>query len=632
MILQVAWEGLIDALIHPPVVACELNAAKEENGVQQVQTSGENSGEIQANGFSKSLKLVMTPLIGIMLSKCDISVHSSCLNTWCCLLHKLDTSVNDPSVIKLVLEPIFEAVFLIGPGSKSMRLWNLCVDLLDDFILAKCRDVEYDAGNLASQHLSAKTSILGPSMPGQFSWKQHSVKWLPWDICQLDFHLKMICILINQASIATVTHENRRLSCDAALVLFTSVLKGVQLELRKPSTNYDDIMLCLGAVLRFIKKICEDVSSEGSDTNDLRHSSLRFIEAVTQELEPAILGCPLYKVPLDLKYIDNLQSVNIIRHAKVPGICSIAYMNMVSPVVYLVVVYFSVVFQLTMKTSNTEFILQGMHKYFKFLFSTYDPVENLLATISLLYKCVSPNCLNIWIAIAKGLKDCMDDVKELLLFRTESDSTVYLAICYFLSYPFSVCSCPQKNSTSLINCSSEKPHVSPQGKFELEQIIEVWMSLYVSLEASQNKCSAMNSFREDLCSLLNGCLDEYVSIECTNDGDLNYKDLVPDLLSLSGDVVICLLEEICTSEVSSDESRCKYSGDYKISSGMNSSLRFAARYVQRLLLRSTKLSWSHDRVLRHCFIAGWLGANFGLGILRDPSHHFIDGVLDIMYK
>lgn len=82
--------------------------------------------------------------------------------------------------------------------------------------------------------------------------------------------------------------------------------------------------------------------------------------------------------------------------------------------------------------------------------------------------------------------------------------------------------------------------------------------------------------------------------------------------------MICLLEEICTSEVSSDESRCKYSGDYKISSGMNSSLRFAARYVQRLLLRSTKLSWSHDRVLRHCFIAGWLGANFGLGILRDP--------------
>jgi telomere-associated protein RIF1 len=619
--LQVAWKGLIDSLIHPPVVACEINAAKEENGVQQIQTSGENSGKIQANGFSKSIKLAMTPLIGIMLSKCDISVHSSCLNTWCYLLHKLDTSVNDPSVIKLVLEPIFEAVFLIGPGSKSMRLWNLCLNLLDDFILAKCRDVEYDAGNLASQHLSARTSILGPSIPGQFSWKQYTIKWLPWDICQLDFHLKMICILINQASIATVTHENRRLSCDAAIALFTSVLKGVRLELRKPPANYDDIMLCLGAVLRFIKKICEDVSSKGSDSNDLHHSSLRFIEAVTQELEPAILGCPLYKVPFDLKYIDNLQSFNIVSHAKVLGICTITYMNMVSPVVYLVAVYFSVVLQLTMKTFNTEFILQGMHKYFKFLFSTYDPLENLLATISLLYKCVSPNCLNIWIAIAKGLKDCMDDVKELLLLRMEFDSTVYLAICYFLSYPFSVCSLPQKNSTSLIS-SSEKPCVSPQGKFELEHIIKVWMSLYGSLEASQNNCSAMNSFREDLCSILNGCLDEYASmLKCTNDGDLSYKDLVFDLLSLSGDVVICLLEEICTSEVILDESRCKYSGDYKISSGMNSSLRFAARYVQRLLLRSTKLSWSHDRVLNHCFIAYWLGANFGLGVFRDPIIH-----------
>jgi hypothetical protein len=106
-------------------------------------------------------------------------------------------------------------------------------------------------------------------------------------------------------------------------------------------------------------------------------------------------------------------------------------------------------------------------------------------------------------------------------------------------------------------------------------------------------------------------------LESANDGGLIYKDLVIDLLSLSGDVVTCLLEEICTSEVGSDESRCNYSGDYKISSGMNSSLRFAARYVQRLFLRSTKLSWSPDRMSRHNFIADWLGANFGLGILRD---------------
>ncbi|KAF5459195.1 hypothetical protein F2P56_023173 [Juglans regia] len=273
---QVAWEGLIDALIHPPIVAGDRNAAKEGNGVQQVLTSGEKIDEPLVNGFSKSIKLVMTPLLGII------------------------------SVIKLVLEPIFEAVFLIGPDNKTMRLWNLCLDLLDDFILAKCRGVEHDKSGLASQQSSTSTSIPGPSVPGKFLWKQYSVKWLPWHISQLDFHLKMILVLINQASIASFTHENRSLARDAALRLFVSVLKGVRLELKSQYSNYNNIMSCLGTVLGFIKHICEEVHSEGSDSNDFEYTSLLFIEAINQELEPTILGSPLYKVSLDLKHIDNL--------------------------------------------------------------------------------------------------------------------------------------------------------------------------------------------------------------------------------------------------------------------------------------------------------------------------------------
>ena len=199
-----------------------------------------------------------------------------------------------------MLEPICEAIFRIGPESKSVSSWNLCLDLLDDFILAKYKDVEYVTSNSASHHLSAT----------KFLWEQHSVKWLPWDIFQLDFHLNITFILISQSSIATVNHECRSFTCDAALRLFLSVLKGIRLELEKPSTNYNDIMLCLGIVLRFIKKICEDVSSEGSDSSDLHHTCLRFIDAVNKELQPATLESPLYKVSLDLKYIDEFQSVN----------------------------------------------------------------------------------------------------------------------------------------------------------------------------------------------------------------------------------------------------------------------------------------------------------------------------------
>ena len=49
--LHFAWEGLIDSLIHPPIVACETNASKEEKGVQHLQKSRETSDKIMQMGF-----------------------------------------------------------------------------------------------------------------------------------------------------------------------------------------------------------------------------------------------------------------------------------------------------------------------------------------------------------------------------------------------------------------------------------------------------------------------------------------------------------------------------------------------------------------------------------------------------
>lgn len=82
MVSQVAWEGLVDALIQTPALTCKSDEAIK-NCIQQIETSGGNSCQIQSSGFSKSIKLIMTPLIGIILSKCDVSVHVSCLSTWC---------------------------------------------------------------------------------------------------------------------------------------------------------------------------------------------------------------------------------------------------------------------------------------------------------------------------------------------------------------------------------------------------------------------------------------------------------------------------------------------------------------------------------------------------------------------
>ena len=138
---------------------------------------------------------------------------------------------------------------------------------------------------------------------------------------------------------------------------------------------------------------------------------------------------------------------------------------------------------------------------------------------------------------------------------------------------------PPEKFSLMVSGFLQKPHVSPQSKLDFEHVFEMWGTIYRSLKTSQNVyCSATNSFLEDLYSTLNGCLDEHARmLDGANDLDLSYKDLDLDLLSLYGNVVVCFLEENCTSEVGSDKSRHKHIGDRKISSNMNVSLRCASR-------------------------------------------------------
>ncbi|XP_034699080.1 uncharacterized protein LOC117924545 isoform X2 [Vitis riparia] len=572
---QVAWEGLIDALIHPPLQACETNKTAQENGVQKSGTSTRNNSEIQTYGFSKSVKLIMTPLIGIMLSKCDISVRSSCLNTWCYLLHKLDISVNDPLVVETVLAPILEAVFQTGLDSRSIWLWNLCVDLFDDFVLAKSRGVDCDLNHQVSD-LSATTSILGLPIPGKCSWKHYPIKWLSWDLSKLDFHIKMICTLINQGSKLAVLPENRILACEAAIRIFRSVLKGVQIEMKNPSIDYNQILLCLNTILRFTKKISEDVGLADTGIVELHYTFLQFVEAVTTELEPSILGSPLYKVAFDIKYIDRPLSVYDINYAEVLGIRSIAYMDMVSPVVYLTMLYVYIAVHATFDAPKMEFILLGVQKHFKFLMSLYDPLENLCATIVLLYKHMRVSCLNIWVAIAQGLEDYIKDVKDLSPLKTELDSYGCLAVCHLLSYPFVLRSClPKQSSLTKISGSSQR-------KLELEHVTEVWKSLYGFVNsASRFECSNTNIFSEDLCSMLSRCLDENSSkLDYDTELDPSDKKQYLDLLSLCGDIVIYILEHTLTLRVNSEGTKNKDDDCSMSSSGINSSLGLIARFMR----------------------------------------------------
>ncbi|KAK7292045.1 hypothetical protein RIF29_07677 [Crotalaria pallida] len=579
---QVAWEGLIDALLHSPISAPEKNTPAEENFRQKQLSLGRNSFDVQSNGFCKSIKLIMTPLIGIMSSKCDVSVQSSCLNTWCYLLHKLDTSINEPSLIKMVLEPILKAIFQNGPDSKSIWLWNLGLDLLSDSISQKCNDVLYHS----TDQLRHRISETGPSLSGKCSWKQqHLIRWLPWDISQLEFYLSMIFVMIRQASGPSVTCDHRRLVYDATSKLFIHVLKGVKVDLDSPSTNYDGIMWCLNSLLTFMKKICEDLYSEGSENYDLCCTSIQYIDAMTKNLGPSILGSPLYKISLDLKYIGDMQSVDNEKHLKLPSSC-ISYMDKVSPSVYLIALNFHMIVQLTMNSTQSDCNSEGMCEYFKFIFSSSDPLENLLTCIGFLFKHLHPIYLNVWITVAQALNYCLCDSNSKALQEAMSDSFGYSSICHLLIYPIVAHSEVPRLTFSNDSASLEKYPLSPERKPRLELVIQTWKSLYGTLHASGFGCSTATSFSGDLCTLLSRCLDENAGMrEGSTDFNLTCNDMDLIVLHVSGNFLICILEQIQATDVISEPDRSKTGHDNKMLCGMKNCLKFAARYVNLLRIK-----------------------------------------------
>ncbi|XP_050203964.1 uncharacterized protein LOC126654003 [Mercurialis annua] len=568
---QVAWEGLIDALIPSSVTSGEV-----DNEIQQLQASSEKGCQVRSSVFMKSIKLIMTPLIGIISSKCDTSVHLSCLNTWCYLLHKLSIFIKHPSVVELVLTPIFKSVFGMDPDTKNSLLWNLCLDLVDDFILARCAKQDYESSSQVIRHSPATTSVLGPSLSSICLVKQHPIKWFPWSIAQLDLFISIINIILSHASIATTTPQNRSSACDAALRLFRSLLKGVHIELKSLSISYADIMLYLNTILSFIKDTCHTLNSGGSSDNKLQHS-FQFLEVVIDEIGPAILGSPLYKVPLDLECIKNLQFVNDVRYEGFLDISSLAYMDMVSPLHYLIILSICAGIQSTSHRPRVELSFTVLQKFFKLILFSYDSLENLQVAIGFLFKYTSNNNLKIWIAIAEALRDCIASVKDRSLLRMEPHSNACPALYHLLSYPFVVRSCVQQiQNLKEVSCSSEESHILAQGCIELEHVIKAWNSVYGAFSASQ--CSAMKGISDNLCLMLNWCIDESLRMnDLGSEVDLSLKDQYLDLLSLSGNAVTCMIEEILAAR--SDGNHNNHA-EPPIYSDIKNILEFASRFLK----------------------------------------------------
>ncbi|XP_030464746.1 uncharacterized protein LOC115684187 isoform X1 [Syzygium oleosum] len=574
---QFAWEGIIDALTQPIVQAQRSNTTKEKQ-MQRAHGSRFDNDHSLSSGFLKSIKLIMTPLIGIISSKSDLSVHSSCFNTWCYLLHKLDIYVNHPLVRNLVLEPVVEAAFHGGPLIMRTWLCNLCLDLLDDSISAKLGNDEKDSDDQVGQHTS-KMPNQGNLISGKFSWNQYPIKWLPWDPCQLDFYIQVIQTIceVSTASVAK-SNEDRSMTCDAALRMFRSILKIIQMQFRSPSINYDDIMWILKRILMFVKKTCEDANLGCGDRKGIGfcHTSLPFIQAIFEQLPPSILGSPLYKMPLDLKYVENLESVDDFRRPL--DIRDIAYMDMVSPVVYLIVLYY-VVIQSHLDKSGVETTPWGSCKYMEIVLSSDDPSENLALINALLYKHANFSCLELWSAVAGGLKDHLNAADDPSLLQKGFN---FSTIIHLLSYPFYVYSHHMEKivDTNAADSSGEYLVSAPR-KPEVGHLIEEWISLYGFVSTMDIQLPTPNTFHGLLCSILSECLKGNTSLlEHGSYLGSSSDNLAIDRISFCVNVLTYIVERNLKSEVRTDGMKA----------GSNSVLHFAARLMEMSMAKAESRS------------------------------------------
>ncbi|KAL5985744.1 hypothetical protein ACLOJK_027731 [Asimina triloba] len=603
---QVAWECLVDALMLPPSHILGSNAT-QKHGIDQNGLSPLHI-EKQAVSLSKRIKLIMTPILGVISSKCDISVRSSCFSTWCYLLHKLDHSVNHASVVKTVLEPIFEVIFQLGPENDSIWMWNSCLDILDEFISSKTKTRDNHLNSqVISSNLPTKSGFFISSICKE-TLKDYPIKWLPWDLCQLDFYLKMLQLLITKG-LTTSSLESRKLVFDASLRIFISILKAVQVELTMTSNGFSRILLCLASILRFVRWTSEEMTSKFImvGIHDLPSIATQFVETVRDELQPSMLASPLYKVPVDLKYIDSLHSVESLEYPAVPGISFVDYMTTVSPMAYLTTIYLSIIVQSVLHLPEAQWIPYTM-QYSKFIFSSKDPLENLLATISLLHmlgqKLMQGEYfwLKIWKVVSEGLITHIGAAGNLNCLQTEPDSTGHVIMYWFLCYPFVIFYPFRRLSILAMTSDQEMNLVLSQRELELE-LVDTWKSLHNSANyASQLWFSERNSFSGGLFNLLIAMFGENIDIpQCSAAAILKEKEINSDFLLIFGEAAINILKQIQVSDVEVIQSRENFNSDEECNNckeynNVKHMLKFVARvfaamasFVGRLFLRQDLL-------------------------------------------
>lgn len=298
--IQAAWESLIDALLPPQFTEIWINII--QNVIKQTRPATAASPDVKIDGLLRRIKVLMTPIHGILSSECDLSVRLRCLLTWKYLLHKLDLSVNHPSVMATTFWQTLKVVFLKGLNDGNRHVWNTCIDLLDEFLLSKLTVGEtIPNGEGHSLFPVEQTDQSGCSSENNSPALDRHIKWLPWDIRNLSDQLNVVFSIILPEKFEIMTNECRSVTLDAGLKIYRSVLKGFQAEIKSIPECHEKVNIYITTISKFIKEVRETMASNDSANqySDFSWVHIQFTEATRDELEHSLLS------PFNIKQIGS---------------------------------------------------------------------------------------------------------------------------------------------------------------------------------------------------------------------------------------------------------------------------------------------------------------------------------------
>ncbi|XP_028550091.1 uncharacterized protein LOC110091900 isoform X2 [Dendrobium catenatum] len=538
---KVAWERLIDAFLSSEMHPVQ-EAVNHETIPDCSRISKRGNDELDKD-LLRRLKVLMVPLQGIISNEFGISVHMSCLNTWHYLLHKLDLLINHPLVLQISFRPITEVIFSKKPCNENICLWKPCLDLFDQYIsgITNSKGMDLVPAGCPCGFMN-ENGIPVSSFASRFTWI-NSIKWLPLKFSDLDFPLMIIRTIINHSLTTQIDPEIRTFALSSALRIFKSVIQGVKAETKWSNIPCDVIQLCLNTIIKFLKELCEDISSRNdwNHSHDLLWMAFQSVIVVREEMG-FLLASPLYQFTLDLMYIKDGKSSEVTCCPFVQAMSEglMGYMDVVSPMIYTEFLLLCVLAQFILHLSEMDGIPIAIQQ--KFLFSL-NPSVNLLAAVCFLYVHLSKplnakmSSLVMWRIIAKSLMKNTDGVFDISVLRVDGPDTLYTVLYCFICYPF-VLFCTKSMDG---DCSS-LCLISSQRGLLLEALVEVWNNLFDHLNHESNACiqSSENDFSNGLCELLIKVLDENKNLQ-HNSSD-NSQNI--DFFLIFSEMLICILVHI----------------------------------------------------------------------------------------